>query len=440
MKLDIKKTNDPVLRAKTEEVTDFGMETQNLIDDMIETMRSANGIGLAAPQVGKSSKIIVCEYNTEDKENKLKPFPLTVVCNPEIVKTSKKEVNMVEGCLSFPGMEIIVRRPKEIKVKGLDRFGKNITLIADSLFGRVLQHETDHLSSTLLIDHIREINIIFIGTGTLGAPALEMLATDPQYKIKLVITGDIKSVSRNQSENPIAKIAQKYQLPLIRTKNINSSDIVEKIRKAKPKLGVMADFGQIIGNEIIALPRYGIINIHPSLLPKHRGPSPIQQTLLDGDKKSGVSLILTGEKMDAGPIISQAWFELRGTENTTLLKQFLANAGASLLLNSIPYYITKDLKPDNQDETQATYSRLFNKDDGLADFKTKAEIVDRKIRAFSDWPKTYIIVKGKKVQLISGHFEKDGTYLLDRVKPESKKEMSYDEYKRGYRTELTFQS
>jgi len=121
-----------------------------------------------------------------------------------------------------------------------------------------------------------------------------------------------------------------------------------------------------------------------------------------------------------------------------ILKPYLAEIGASLLVNSIPYYLTKDLEPTPQDDQKATYNKLFKKADGSVDKDTKKEVVDRKIRAFSDWPKTYTSVKGKMVQLIAGHFEKDGTYVLDLVKPEGKNEMTYEDFKRGYHTELTF--
>lgn len=439
MELEIKKNNDPILRAPTTEVSDFGMEFQNFVDDMIETMRKANGVGLAAPQVSQSKKVIVCEYKA-DKDSKYGSFPLTVICNPTIIKKSKELKNMVEGCLSFPGIETIIKRPQKVTVEGVDRLGKKISVDADQLFARVLQHEHDHLISTLLIDHIKEIDIIFIGTGTLGVPALEMLAVDPQYNIKLVITGNGKAITRNHEakSNSIEQIALKYNLPLLKTGNINDSKIIEKIKSLKPQLGIMADFGQIIGQDVLDAPKKGIINIHPSLLPRHRGPSPVQQTILDGDRLAGVTLILTGKAMDAGGIISQTSVELRGTETTSILKEYLAEVGASLLLNSIPYYLTDDLEPETQDDKKATYNKLFTKNDGYVDLNTSAKIVDRKIRAFCDWPKVYTLVNGKRVLLLSGHFEKDGGYLLDRVKPEGKSEMSYEDFIRGYHTELTF--
>lgn len=437
MKLPIKKTDDPILRQPTEDVESFGVELQKLIDDMIETMRSENGVGLAAPQVGASKKILVCEY-VGTKEDEKNAFPLTVICNPKIETLSKNQVRMVEGCLSFPGLDILVKRPQKVSISGFDRYGKKIKIDADNLYARVLQHENDHLNSTLLIDHIQEVKTIFIGTGSLGAPTLEALATDQQYRVELVVTSDFEVTSRQTKENEIASIAKKYHLPLLKTNKINSDEIIEKIKKIKPEIALMADFGQIVSQKILDLPKYGVINIHPSLLPKHRGPSPIQQTILDGDKKTGVSLILANAKMDAGDIISQLIINLTGSETTSILKKYLADFAATLVLNSVPFYLTGDLKPIAQKKNKATYTHLFEKKDGFVDQNTEATIVERKIRAFDQWPKVYTEIKGKKIQILAAHFDPDNNLVIDRVKPESKKEMTYDDFLHGYHHELTF--
>ncbi|MFA6963794.1 MAG: peptide deformylase [Patescibacteria group bacterium] len=439
MKLDIFKNGSPILRTPTETVTDFDMELQKTIDDMIETMRGANGIGLAAPQIGSSKKLLVCEF-AGDEESKIPAVPLTVLCNPEIVQSSDELKNMVEGCLSFPGMELIVKRPKKVKVKGFDRYGEPIEIEADNLYARVLQHEIDHLNCTLLVDHLEEVDVIFIGTGTLGVPALNALATDPQYRIKLVITGENLAVSRTHADNinPIEETAKKYKIPILKTKNIKDPETIEKIKATKPKIGIMADFGQIVSEEILNIPEFGIINIHPSLLPKYRGPSPIQQPILDGVKTTGVSLILTAKKMDAGDLVSQTIVKLQGSETSTILKNFLAEVAATQLLNSLPYYIAGDLKPEPQGEKRISYTRLFTKEDGLVTETTPAVEVERKIRAFDAWPKVYTMVKGKRVQLLSSHFDKENNFFIDRVKPEGKSEMSYEDFVRGYHTEIKF--
>ncbi|HOX40638.1 MAG TPA: peptide deformylase [bacterium] len=430
------KDSDPVLRTPTEKVTDFGMEFQHLVDDMIETMRKSKGIGLAAPQVGISKKVFVAEFADNDTAP-YKPFPLTVLVNPEVVFTSKSKVNLVEGCLSLPGLELIIKRPRKVTVKGQDRYGKPITITANDLYARTMQHEIDHLNSVLFIDRKQEIPVIFIGTGTLGIPALQLLAKDPQYKIKLVVTGKSTPTSRNENINIIEKTAKELSLPLLATNNIKDEKIVAKIAKTKPHLGIMADFGQIVPDSILEIPKLGVVNIHPSLLPRHRGASPVQQTILDGDDITGVTLLLTVSKMDAGPILSQAKVKLSQTETAPILKDYLAETGASLLLNTVPYYITGDIHPFEQTE-EATYTHQFTKEDGFVDSTTPKELVERKIRAFAEWPKVHTKIGEKRIQLTAAHIDREGNLVIDRVRPEGKKEMSYDEFQRGYRTTLTF--
>lgn len=440
MILNINKTTDPILREKATKVTDFGHDFQIFIDNMIETMRKYNGIGLAAPQVGVSKQVFICEF-TGDKELNFDPFPLTVICNPEIIFYSKNQKKMVEGCLSFPGVELLIKRPNEIKIKGQDRHGKDIEISADKLFARVIQHEFDHLNSTLLIDRLEIIETIFIGTGDFGLKTLEMLASDPQYKIISVISSKPKPIvgrKKEKNENKIIELAKKCKIPYEAVSNIKDEDLIKKIEKMHPEIGVMVDFGQILSEKILNIPKYGIINIHPSLLPKHRGPSPIQQTILDGDERSGVTLIKTSPKMDAGDIISQVIVKLSNSETYTTLKDYLAEIAAPLLLNSIPYYIAGDLKPIKQNENEATYSKIFKKDDGFVDLSTPKREVERKIRAFDSWPKVHTIKDGKRIQLLASHLDEKGNLVIDCVKPEGKNEMSYEEYLRGYKEELTF--
>jgi len=440
MILKVRKSDDPILRQPVEEVADFGHEFQFLIDNMIDTMRKQNGVGLAAPQVGVSKRFFILEFEG-DKDINAKPFPLTVICNPKIVKYSEDKVKMVEGCLSFPGLELLITRPRKITITGLDRYGKPIEIEADDLYGRVLQHENDHLNCTLLIDKLEEIKIIFIGTGTLGLKSLELLSKDKQYRILSVITGEPKKIHKRGnviSDNSIKKLAKKLKLPIIETGSIKDLKIIEKIKKLKPELGIMADFGQIIPKEILDIPENGIINIHPSLLPKYRGPSPIQGPILNGDKITGVTLIKTAPKMDAGDIISFVKVEIAEGETSSTIKEFLGEIAGSLLLNTIPYYLTGDLKPEAQDESQASYTKLFKSEDGFVNQNTPNEEVERKIRAFDVWPKVYTIVDGKRIQLLSAHFDPDENLIIDRVKPEGKAEMSYEDWKRGHKSEINF--
>jgi len=156
---------DPVLRRKAKPVTNFGKDLQVLIDDMIETMRAAPGVGLAAPQVGVSERLAVIEYAEEDEEETEtavegvevtpkppKPKRLYVVINPEIIKASEEKVMGVEGCLSIPGWVGEVERHEAIQVKALNRHGKPVKLKADGWLARIFQHEIDHLNGVVFTD------------------------------------------------------------------------------------------------------------------------------------------------------------------------------------------------------------------------------------------------------------------------------------------------
>lgn len=442
MELKIYKSDEPILRVPTEEVKSFDMELQGLIDNMVETMRQNVGIGISAPQVGVSKKILVVEYEGDKKEKEDKnAFPLTVICNPKVKHVSRDKCKMVEGCLSFPGLEIIIKRPKEVELSGKDRYGNKIELKTDKLLARVLQHEIDHLNSTLMVDHLEKVSVVFFGSGPFGVRALELLAKDPQYNIVSVVTGHGgKALTRGKESdiNAIKLTAKKLKLPILLVECLKDEKTIEKIKTLKPDLGIVSDFGFIIPRKVINIPENGIINIHPSLLPQFRGSTPIQSAILDGVKKTGITIMLINEKVDDGPILSQATVRLRQTENYQVLHDHLSKLGAALLLNTIPYYLTGELKPVPQDIKKATFTKLIKKEDGEVKPRDKAEMVERKIRAYSNWPKVYTLLNDKRIQIISAHIDKEGRFVIDRVKPEGKTEMAYGDFKNGYHTDLTF--
>jgi peptide deformylase len=158
---------EPVLRRKAKPITKFDKKLQTLIDDMIETMRDAPGVGLAAPQVNISEQLIVVEYSEDEEEEEMeaemaeskpsKPKKLYVMLNPEIVKASEEKVLGVEGCLSIPGIQGEVERHEAIQVKGLNRFGKPLKLKVDGWMARIFQHEIDHLNGVLFTDRAERL-------------------------------------------------------------------------------------------------------------------------------------------------------------------------------------------------------------------------------------------------------------------------------------------
>ena len=153
--LDIVTLPQAILRHKAHKVSDFGPDFQNLADDMIDTMRQAPGVGLAAPQVGESFRLIVVEYG--DEENDEIPPKLYVMANPEITRSSQETVLGTEGCLSVPGIQGDVERLESITVKGLNRHGHPMTVKAKGWLARIFQHEIDHLDGILFVDRAEEL-------------------------------------------------------------------------------------------------------------------------------------------------------------------------------------------------------------------------------------------------------------------------------------------
>jgi len=436
-KLDILTDPNPILREKAQPVNSFDGTTQELIDDMIYTMRLSDGVGLAAPQVGELKQIIVGEFESEEeKEN---TFPLTIVVNPKIKNFSEEQIFMLEGCLSFPGKELYIKRPKVIEIDAQDRWGKPINLKSDNLLSRVLQHEIDHLQGILMIDHIKMVRTVFIGNGTLGVPALERISNDPQFKLLAAVTSAPCPAGRKKELQQTAILTAANQLGI---KTILVDTIIEgmgKIKALKPELIILADFAEKISKEIIELPKYGVLNIHPSLLPKYRGPSPIASAILAGEKKTGVSIIKINQKIDAGDILAQIEIKIKGRETAEGLKSRLAMLGAELLAEVVPYYLADEIVPIHQKEEKATITKIFRKSDGMLKGDESPEEVDRMVRVLSPWPGVYLEIGGKKIFITRVHLDKEKNLIIDRVKPESKREMAYKEFLAGNRP-LTFLS
>ena len=152
---------------------------------------------------------------------------------------------------------------------------------------------------------------------------------------------------------------------------------------------IVAAYGKILPEEILEIPKYGCLNVHPSLLPKYRGPSPIQSVILNGDKKTGVTIILMDEKIDHGPILNRRTLEIGENETGESLINKLADLGANLLMETVTKWIKKIIKPEPQDETEATYTRILRKEDGMINWKKPAEDLEKEIRAYSPWPGSY---------------------------------------------------
>jgi len=211
----------------------------------------------------------------------------------------------------------------------------------------------------------------------------------------------------------------------------------KKIKELKPDLVIIASYGKIIPKDILEIPKYGCLNIHPSLLPKYRGPSPIQTTILNGDKKTGVTIILMDEKIDHGPILGQRELEFSIFNfQFSKLHNKLAELGVKLLIETIPKWIKGEIKPKLQDESKATYTKILKRQDGKIDWSKPAQEIERQIRAFNPWPGIFTFIKHKnkklRVKILQAEISKDNKLIIKKLQPEGKRPMTFEEFKRGY--------
>lgn len=232
------------------------------------------------------------------------------------------------------------------------------------------------------------MRIIFLGTPEFGSVNLERMVKSG-YKPELVITNPDRPAGRGKkvAESHVSRTAIELGIPVIKPEKI--SDVSEKIREAKPDLMVVAAYGQYLPAWMIGIPRYGVINVHPSLLPKYRGPSPIQYAIFNGDKKTGVTIMLINDEMDKGDILVQKEHELSGKETYEDLFPLLTSLGADLLVETIPKWVKGEIEPVKQDDSKAVYSKILTRYDGKIDWKNDAERIERQVRAFNPWPGAY---------------------------------------------------
>ena len=173
------------------------------------------------------------------------------------------------------------------------------------------------------------------------------------------------------------------------------SDLIEKLEKLKPDLAIIAAYGKILPKEILEIPQHGFINVHPSLLPKYRGASPIQNAILNGDKETGVTIMKIDEEMDHGDIISNLKFKISNFDTYESLSHKLAETGAELLIKVVPDYISGKIKPISQDHAKAIYTKIIKKEDGKIDWSKKADEIERMTRGYYPWPSAYTYVNLK---------------------------------------------
>lgn len=298
--------------------------------------------------------------------------------------------------------------------------------------------------------------IIFFGNERLATgvvtdtPVLKALAR-AGYKISAVISSYEAGLSRKPRPLEISETARELNIPLLLPAKLR--DATEDISRMKPALGVLIAYGQIVPAGIINMFPRGIINLHPSLLPKHRGPTPIESVILGGEEQTGVSIMQLSEAMDAGPVYVQASYSLKSDESKQEISDNLLAMGEQLIMEHLPRIIDGSLKPKPQDNTLATYDGLISKQDGIIDWTKDASVIAREIRAYLGWPGSRTDLHNKKVIITSATVtELSGTpgevqitgkrlivccgnnaLIINKLKPAGKNEMTGEAFLAGHR-------
>ncbi|MBM2820523.1 MAG: methionyl-tRNA formyltransferase, methionyl-tRNA formyltransferase [Candidatus Berkelbacteria bacterium] len=457
------------LMEVTQKVASFDNVLKNQIKDMVRTLRKEGGIGLAANQLGFDNQVIVAEFKDPDGKEHI---PLSIYINPEIVRYSEKQECLEEGCLSVPKIELEIDRPEAIKIRYQDQAGKKYKIAPKGLIGRILQHEIDHLNGIVFTERAKDqffikfpefknIKIAFFGSGEFAAIILEGLIL---LGLNLdIYTEESKPSGRDQKIKltPVAEIANKFRKDFF---EIEASQVSSKVNRGGEMHGqgraerldpisslgksrsvlltdtgerpfdllICSDFGQKIPKNILNKAKITAINVHPSLLPKYLGPTPIQAAILNGDQTTGVSVIRMVEKIDEGPIYSQIETEILKNDIYPTLRDRLATLGLKLVIHTLPKLVRDELEPMNQDLSKKIMTHKFTKTDGEIDWAQNIKDIDRKIRAFFPWPGTYTFVDNKRLIIHEAHI-KDSKLVLDIIQLEGKKPIEFKQFLQGFK-------
>lgn len=262
------------------------------------------------------------------------------------------------------------------------------------------------------------MKFVFFGTPEFAAIVLEKLIAAGYVPAAVVCNSD-ELIGRKQvlTSPPTKVLAEKFNIRVFQPEKLRDNlEFTEQLKNLKPDLAIVAAYGKILPKEILDIPVHGFLNIHTSLLPAYRGASPIQYAILNGERKTGVTIMKVDEEMDHGPIISNIKIQILNDDTFESLSQKLATLGAEFLIKIIPDYISGKLKPITQDHSKATYTKIIKKEDGKINWLKSAGEIERMTRAFYPWPAAWTLWNGKVFHPAGGHPQ--GEKILKIIKAE----------------------
>jgi methionyl-tRNA formyltransferase len=250
--------------------------------------------------------------------------------------------------------------------------------------------------------------IVFMGSPDFALPVLRrLLESEPArpaggHEVVAVYTQPDRPAGRGRTLQapPAKRLALAHGVPVFQPARVSAPDSVEELAKLAPDLIVIAAYGQILKQPALDLPRRGVLNVHASLLPRHRGAAPVAAAILAGDDEAGVTIMQTELALDAGPILAQRRVPISPHDTTGTLTERLAEEGADLLMEVLPAWLDGSLAPTPQDASRATYAPILHKEDGRVDWGLPAEDIWRRVRAFTPWPGAFTYLDGQALRLL----------------------------------------
>ena len=302
-------------------------------------------------------------------------------------------------------------------------------------------------------------SVVFMGTPEFAVPILQSLIDNPEYDIQAVLTQPDHHIGRKRilHQSPVKELAEQYNIEVLQPAKLSKSPEMEKIINLQPDLMITAAYGQFLPTKLLVAAKIAAINVHGSLLPKYRGGAPIQYSIINDDKETGVSIMYMVKKMDAGDIISQRSIPIEDTDDSGTMFKKLSLLGRDLLLETLPKLISGDVNPVAQDPDKVVFSPNITSEQEQIDFRLPARLIDAKVRGLRPAPLGNMIIDGlrtkiydvtpleEKTDLEPGKVVRvtkhqlviaagDGTtYQINKLKPAGKKAMDITSYLNGHK-------
>lgn len=302
-------------------------------------------------------------------------------------------------------------------------------------------------------------SIVFMGTPEFAVPILQSLIDNPEYDVQAVLTQPDHHIGRKRTlhQSPVKELAEQYNIEVLQPAKLSKSPEMEKIISLQPDLMITAAYGQFLPTKLLAAAKIAAINVHGSLLPKYRGGAPIQYSIINGDKETGVSIMYMVKKMDAGDIISQRSIPIEDTDDSGTMFKKLSLLGRDLLLETLPKLISGDVNPVAQDPDKVVFSPNITSEQEQIDFRLPARLIDAKVRGLRPAPLGNMVIDGlrtkiydvtpleektdlepgkvvrvTKHQLVIAAGDRT-TYQINKLKPAGKKAMDITSYLNGHK-------